>query len=112
MHPYWLLAPVGLMCGFGAWATYTPWAKESTWYTPAIAVLSALCGLCFALAAKRLGADAGKVYVFSLSYDALMMAAYYLLPIVAFGTRAPAGVYVGAAMVATGLLLVHLSMTG
>lgn len=107
MHPYWLLAPVGIMCCVGAWATYTPWAKNANWYTPTMAGLAALCGLCFALAAKRCGADTGKVYVFSLTYDALMMVCYYLLPLVAFGTRVNAGVLAGAALVAIGLFVVH-----
>jgi hypothetical protein len=109
MNPYWLLVPVSAMCVFGAWATYTKWAKDSYWYTPSMIALSALCGLCFAVAVKRFGDAAAKVYVFSLSYDTVMMVAYYLLPLVAFGTRVTAGVMLGAAMVAAGLLIVHAS---
>jgi hypothetical protein len=106
---YWLLAPVAAMCVFGSWATYTKSAKDALWYTPTLVVLSALCGLCFALAAKKSGDNKPALYVFSLSYDTVMMAAYYLLPVALFGARGTTGVYVGAAMVAAGLLLVHAS---
>ena len=110
MNPtYWLLAPVSVMCVFGAWSSYTKWAKDAAWYTPTMTVLAALCGLCFALAAKRFGDNKPGLYVFSLSYDTVMMAAYYLLPVALLGARGTVGVYTGAILVAAGLFLVHAS---
>ncbi len=109
MNPYWLILPVSLMCLFGSWASYTKWVKDAAWYTPTIVVLSALCGLCFALAAKKFHDDKAGLYVFSLSYDTVMMFAYYLVPVALLGARGTTGVYVGAALVAGGLFLVHAS---
>ncbi len=107
MNPYFLLLPVAIMCVVGSWSTYTKWAKDAPWYTPVLVLLSAMCGLCFALAAKQFQDDKARLYVFSLSYDSVMMAAYYLLPLVAFSTRVTPGVMCGAALVAIGLIMVH-----
>mgnify|MGYP006921306019 CR=1 FL=1 len=101
-----LLALVFVMCCVGSWASYTKF-KETRLYLPLLVTLGGVCSLLFGLAAKWLKSNE-KLYVFSLYFDALMAFAYYLLPLLVFGTKLSPGVLVGAALVVAGLFVVHI----
>lgn len=108
MSAYWLLVPVFLMCVAGSWLSYSDAARRSPGYVWWMVLLGGACAGLFGWAARALD-DKAKLYAFSLFYDSLMMAAYYLLPLALFGARVSPGVLCGAALVAVGLLVVRVS---
>ncbi len=107
MSPWYALFPVFVLCIAGSALCYTDSLRRSEWDLPAMTVLGAVCAGLFAWATGRLDSKE-RAYVFSLYYDSAMMVAYYLLPLVLFGTRVTPGVMVGAALVALGLVVVKV----
>ena len=108
MNPYFLLVPVFLFCLMGAGLSYSDDARRHWSYTPWMIVLGAVCAGLFAWGAQLLD-NKGKVFVFSIWYDSLVLACYYILPILIFGTRVSWGVMLGAAFVVAGLVIVKAS---
>lgn len=107
MNPYWLLVPVFVLCCVGSGLTYTDSARKAWWFVYAVVPLWTACGVLFCWAAKTLE-DKQSVYVFGLAYDVLMVLAYYILPLVVFGTKVSPGVMVGAGLIVLGLLVVKV----
>jgi hypothetical protein len=104
----WHLLPVTFaLCALGAALSYTD-LRRCGGYVPAMAALGAGCAALYAVGAKWLD-DKGKVYVFGLTYDGLVLVAYYVLPLALFGARVRPGVLAGAALVAAGLVVAHAS---
>jgi multidrug transporter EmrE-like cation transporter len=107
VNPYLLLVPVFLLCVAGSGLSYTDGLRRSPWYTWWMILLGGACAGMFAWAAKMLDSGPG-VYRYSLFYDAVVMSCYYLLPLLAFGTRVSPGVLLGAAVVVAGLVIVKV----
>lgn len=100
----WLI-PVFVVCAVGSWVTYC--RREEDWAPWLMAGLAATCGAMWVMAVRRLGQE--QVFAFGLAYDAVVMAAYYLLPLAMFGTKPTTGLLVGAGLVVTGLVVVKIS---
>lgn len=105
MTAWHLLVPVFLLCCVGSWLTYSPERRQTAWYPWVMVLLGALCSWLFATGAKWLN-DSQRVYVFSLAWDLLMVAAYYVLPLVVLGVKVSPGVAAGAALVVAGLVVI------
>lgn len=102
---YLLLVPVFVLCLAGSGLSYSDSLRRGPYYVPAMVLLGAACACLFAWGAWLLD-DAGKVFVYSLAYDVVVLACYYLFPLLVMGVRVPPGVLVGAALVVAGLVVV------
>lgn len=96
------------LCSVGAYLCYRPDWMGRWWYTPAFGVLSLLVGLLFGWAVQRVG-DQKQVYAFNLAWDAVVVVAYVLLPLAAFGVRLTIAGWVGLALIVAGTILVKVS---
>ena len=105
MTAWHLLFPVFLLCCAGSWLTYSDSRRQASWYPWVMVLLGAGCAYLFSLGAQWLD-DKVRVYVFSLVYDCLMVAAYYVLPLVVLGVKVSPGVAVGAGLVVAGLVVI------
>ncbi|HYE59184.1 MAG TPA: hypothetical protein VD948_11790 [Rhodothermales bacterium] len=105
MNPHLTLLPVALLCLAGARLSYGP-GRDSRWYVPAMALLGACCAALFAWGCRKLG-SAERVYGYSLAYDAVVWASYYLFPLLT-GARPKPMVLMGAALVVVGLICVKV----
>jgi multidrug transporter EmrE-like cation transporter len=108
VNPYLLLVPVFLLCVAGSGLSYTDALRRSPWYTWWMVALGAACAGLFAWGAKLLD-ETPKVWVYSLWYDSLVLAGYYLIPLLVFGTKVSPGVLAGSALVLAGLVVVKVS---
>ncbi len=93
----------------GSWATFTDSVRQSRWYVPAMMILSLLNALIFGIAARMLN-DKERIFVLSLVLDALMVFAYYLVPLLAFGVRPSTPVLVGTGLIVLGFLFVKVGV--
>ena len=107
MGPYYTLIPCFVFFCIGSYMAYTPAVRNGQAYVWTMGMLGCITGFLFAYASKLLN-DNSKIYVYSLVYDSMMVAAYYLLPILAFGTKINTGVMVGAAMIVVGFSVVKV----
>jgi hypothetical protein len=100
-----VLLMVFLACALGARLSYGE-ARKAAYYPAAMCALGALCAGLFALGARRLGGR--EVYSFSLAFDCVVAAAYYLLPAL-WGVRVGWGAAAGVVLVLAGLAVVKAS---
>ncbi len=105
MNPYLLLVPVFVMCLAGSAWTYSD--ERGRGFVVGMAALGAMCAACFAVGVAMLDVKP-KVYVFSLTYDVLMLLAYYAVPLLVLGVRVSPGVVVGMLFVVAGLVIVKV----
>lgn len=96
-----------LLLLIGSWATYTDWARRSWWYVSLMVLLSAGNAIVFGLAARALD-NKERVFVLSLVLDALMVFAYYVLPVCIMGVRPSTGVVAGTLLVIVGFIVIKL----
>lgn len=101
----YLLVAFGI-CAVGSWISYSPF-RESHQAKWAMAALGAMIGWFWCIAIRHMP-DRESVFVFSLYWDAVVMSAYYLLPLFFMGVKPNAGVVVGASVVLLGLFIVKL----
>ena len=87
--------------------SYTDSFRRTWWYMPLFTVLGCIVTCLFAWGVKLLD-NKEKVYTFSLYYDTVVMAAYYLLPLLIFSTRPSPGTICGAILVVVGLFVVKV----
>lgn len=106
MSPYYLLTVVFALCVIGAWMSYTEF-KHTNWYLPLIALLGAVCAVIFGWAARVLNNNS-KLYVFSLTYDSVMLIAYYLLPLLVFKTKLSTPTMIGAVLILVGFVTIKI----
>lgn len=107
MTAWHLLVPFFALCCVCSAMSYSKLARDWPGYTWAMCGAGAVCAWMFALAARWLD-DKEAIYVYSLWWDSLMLAAYYLLPLLASGVRPAAGACAGVVLVVLGMALVKL----
>ena len=103
LTPYLFLLPVALLAIAGAHLSFNePSSTRTLWIMPA---LSASLGLLWAFAI-RYTQSKEDTYVLSLWWDVIVVAAYTVLPVVAFGVELNRWQAVGVALVVVGLIVV------
>lgn len=94
----------------GVWMTYDGAMRSSRFFLPAAAALGAAASLLWFVSIR--GMSRQNVYAYSLAWDAVVLATYYLLPLVAFQVRLSLAGAVGLALVVVGCVLVKVSANG
>ncbi len=108
MLAWLLLIPALLTFAVGAWLSYDDECRNSKYYPWLFTFLGVTCSTLWIIATRALG-DKDKIFVYSLFWDSLMMACYYLLPLVAMGVRVNTGILVGTGLVVAGLVVVKVA---
>lgn len=106
---WWLLLLSFMIFVAGAYCSYTPEIRRSDAFPWLYMTCTVLVGTIWIFAARRLD-DAGKILWFSLCWDALMVAAYYALPIIWQGKSFPWQAVAACGVVVGGLVWAKLSL--
>ena len=97
-----MIGAFALFC-VGSYCSYTPSIRSHWSYIPVTIGISILGGTLWAWTARRC-ADNKEVLFWSLVWDALMVAAYYALPLAFGAAKIPLQAYVAAGVVIFGLI--------
>lgn len=105
MSPFLMIAFATPFLLLSSWLCYQTHFKPRWWFLPAVALMSCVNGLLWAMAA-RLSADNRQLFSVSVCWDVLTLAAYNVLPLVVVGVRLTPTAFVGFVLVVTGACLV------
>lgn len=112
MNPWLLLIPgLALFC-LGSFYSYSKEWREHWSYMPVFVVTSILGGILWVIASQSLGKSEDHIkqlMLFSLLWDALMIVAYYALPLFLKGEGFGWQVYAAATMFCVGILWFKLA---
>lgn len=108
MNPWLVLIPVVFMFLVGSVFSYRPGLRASPWFGPVYMVVSVGCALCWVWACRQFD-DQRRIYFLSLVWDSLMVACYYLLPLLAFEMRFNRWVWFGVVLMVAGLVVVKVN---
>lgn len=103
-----ILLPVCLLFVVGSVFSYRADLRASGWFLPVYLAVSVGCALCWVVAARSLN-DGRSILFFSLVWDVLMVACYYLLPLALFDFRFNRWAWAGFALMLAGLVLVKVA---
>ena len=97
-----------MIYALGSACSYVDRWRNADWYVSIFAALAGVAALIQAIGG-RLTADREALFVYFLAIDALMLSAYYVLPLMVFDVHIPPGVYAGSALVLAGFVLIKVS---
>lgn len=75
------LVPIAVCNAIGAWLSYADRPKAAAWYPWAFVGLGAVTVGCYGWAVGRCGR--GETFRFNVTYDLVMLVAYYAVPLIA-----------------------------
>lgn len=105
MNPWVALIPLAVVMCAGSWISYDRTFKSSVWFPWCMAGLCVVNGLLWAWVVRQT-VDGRQVYSLSVAFDVITIAAYSVLPLVAFGVRLSPVAWAGLAMVVIGAYMV------
>lgn len=104
---WFVLLFVSLLYAVGAYMTYTEEARKQWWFIPFAVGLGAVVSTLWFLMVRWLD-DKQRIYVYSLFWDAIMIAVYYFLPPLIFGVKLDKWSLVGLALIVGGVALIKV----
>jgi multidrug transporter EmrE-like cation transporter len=107
MNPWLSLLPATLIFIIGSLFSFSDTLRNSKWYTPVFVILGIAMTFLWIWATKVFD-DKNKIYVFSLVWDFLMMAAYYLLPFCLYKFKFSWPMIIGALLMVAGVVVVKI----
>lgn len=105
MTPYVAVGLAFVLYAVAAWVSYHPTHKDRAWFPWVMGAISLSGGLMWAWAV-RLCADRREVFAASVAWDAAVLGAYSVLPLVVFEVRLSAVAWAGFGLVVVGAILV------
>lgn len=99
----WLATVLFLL---GSWASYNDKFRAGQWYSVSYISLGILSAMLWVWATGSKTKE--QVFTYSLYWDSLMVACYYVAPLFLMGLRPTAGVLVGSLLILSGILVVKL----
>lgn len=103
-----LLVVVAVFSVAAAYLSYLESCRDCWWYVPAGVSLAVPVSIIWYSSARLLG-NANSVYFYSMCWDAVAVAAFYLIPLLCFGVRLNWQGLAGVVCMLVGLLLFKAS---
>jgi hypothetical protein len=91
----------------GAFITYNTAIKASSWYLPA-GMLAGMASTVLWFSVVKMCTDNKELFIYGLAWDALLMAAYMLVPLLLFHVNLDWKQILGTILVVAGLILTKL----
>ena len=108
MNPWLLLIPAFLLFCAGSWVSYSDKLRNSYWFLPIYLSTAVLCSFIWVYSARILP-NKEKIYLYSISWDLLMITAYYLLPVIILSFEFKLWTWVGLGFILFGIFLIKVS---
>lgn len=88
------------------WLTYSDY-KNEWWYIPIGVFLGVITGIVWYTAVKVFD-DKQRMYVFNLLWDAMMMAIYYIMPLLLFDVKLTKWMVAGMTLIVAGAIVIKI----
>lgn len=106
MEWFWL-AVTSVIYVICAYLTYKEEWRNESWYLPVCFFFGTVLVVIWYMVIKYIG-DKDRIYFFSLCWDAVMVAVYYILPVLVFGVKLDRYGIGGLCLMIAGLALLKM----
>lgn len=104
----WLLLVIcQILYVLGCWLTFGNEVKDRWWYVPCGALLGVLTNICWYVAAQMVTSKE-DMYFLSVIWEGLLIAIYFLMPVLFMGVRLDKYGIIGLCLMAAGAILLKV----